>query len=417
VFPGFHRPRANFYRLPNAWFGAWRAARAAQDGGRIVGPLKTTEYVVKWTWGYQNFDRPLRISWHHFQYGRLTGKVRLDRGTGLSSRILGEALDTAVECGFLERYGDARHPTYLPHLRPAAEDAVGFLSEGAEVAMAGFETPKANYFLVPAIWTDLTSDVSSEALILATEYLFRHNFGWEGGWERPCWLTTEEIAAGRRYRSAARAGERYDEGIGYSERALRDALAEGVRRGWLVWQEMASGGRVYALHLKGMQVAEDGRFLGLAGDITDERAPLAEAPVQALPAPSAAARPEQAAAADPARLAQLEAQVRALTQEVQALTAALAGVGVALPTQAQSAAGAAQSKAATAQSKAATAQSKAATAESTAHLIQTPQTPHRHQHQTRAARSRRRLVVVGWTRSRPTSGRSCKRLTFAAGGP
>jgi hypothetical protein len=106
-------------------------------------------------------------------------------------------------------------------------------------------------------------------------------------------------------------------------------------------------------------VAEDGRFLGLAGDITDERAPLAEVLPQPRPVTPAAARPEQAAAADPARLAQLEAQVRALTQEVQALTAALGGVGVVLPTQTQSAAGAEESKAAPEQSKAATAGSKA----------------------------------------------------------
>jgi len=359
VFPGFYRPRSNYYRLPNAWFGAWRAARAAQGGGRIVGPLKTTEYVVKWTWGYQNFDRPLRISWQNFQYGRLTGKVRLDRGTGLSSRILGAALDTAVASGFLERHGDAQQPTYLPHLRPAAEDAAGFLAEDPDVAAAGFAPPQANFFVVPALWTDLTSDLSSEVLILAVEYLFRHTWGWEGGWERPCWLTAEEFAAGRRYRSAIKAGERYDEGLGYSERALRDALAEGVKRGWLVWQEVTSGGRVYALHLKGMRVAEDGRFLGADGDITDERAPLAEVSPLPLPTPSAAARPEQAAAADPTRLAQLEGQVRALTHEVQALTAALAGVGVALPTQASSAAGAEESKAATEQSKATTAGSEA----------------------------------------------------------
>jgi len=358
VFPGFHRPRSNFYRLPNAWFGAWRAARAARDGGRIVGPLKATEYVIKWSWGYQNFDRPVRISWHHFQYGRLTGKVRLDRGTGLSSRILGEALDTAVECGFLERHGDARQPTYLPHLRPAAEDAVGFQEEDADVAAAGFASPEANYFLVPAIWTDLTSDVSSEALILATEYCFRHCWGWGGGWERPCWLTAEEIATGRRYRSAARQGERYDEGIGYSERALRDALAEGVRRGWLVWQETESGGRVYALHLKGMQVAEDGRFLGMVGDATDERAPLAASAVPQSPVPAATPYPQQPTAADPGRLAQLEAEVRALTQMVQALTTALAGVGVALPAT-PSTVGEEESKAVTEASKAATAESKA----------------------------------------------------------
>lgn len=356
MFPGFHRPRSNFHRLPNEWFARWRAARAARAGGRIVGPLKATEYVIKWSWGYQNFDRPVRLSWHHFQYGRVVGKARLDRGTGLSSRILGEALDTAVELGFLERHGDAKQPTYLPHLRPAAEDAAGFLAEDPDIAAAGFAPPNADYFMVPAIWTDLTSDVSSEVLILAVEYLFRHTWGWEGGWERPCWLTAEDFAAGRRYRSAARQGERYDEGIGYSERALRDALAEGVRRGWLVWQEVESGGRIYALHLKGMQVAEDGRFLDLAGDAADERAPavVVTSPLTASPA----VHSEQPVAADYGRLAQLETQVRALTQEVQALTVALAGVGVALPA-ASSTAGAEESKAAPEQSKAATAESKA----------------------------------------------------------
>jgi len=132
VFPGFQRPRSNFYRLPNDWFAAWRAARATRGGGRIVGPLKASEYVLKWTWGYQNFDRPLRINWHNFQYGRLIGQTRQDRGTGLSSRILGEALDTAVALGFLERHGDPARPCYLPHLRPAAEDVPGFLGESTD---------------------------------------------------------------------------------------------------------------------------------------------------------------------------------------------------------------------------------------------------------------------------------------------
>ena len=317
---------------PTIGLRTWRAAHAARDGGRIVGPLKATEYVVKWTWGYQNFDRPLRISWHHFQYGRLTGKVRLDRGTGLSSRILGEALDTAVECGFLERHGDAGiRPTCRTCGRPPRMPWASWMKVQTWRWQA-LQTPKANYFLVPAIWTDLTSDVSSEALILATEYLFRHTWGWDGGWERPCWLTAEEIATGRRYRSAARQGERYDEGIGYSERALRDALAEGVKRGWLVWQETESGGRVYALHLKGMQVAEDGRFLGMTGEVADERAPL-EAPTPQLPPAPCRGSVSRTACARPTLPAwpQLEAQVRALTQMVQALTAALAGAGVALP--------------------------------------------------------------------------------------
>ena len=249
----------------------------------------------------------MRLSWHHFQFGRLAGKEQLDRGTGLSSRVLGEALDAAVALGFLERHGDPRRPSYLPHLQPAGGDAADLPDKDAGGATAGFARPTANYFLVPKIWTDLTRDVSSEALILATEYLFRHTWGWNSGWERPCWLALEEIATGRRYRSTARQGERYDEGIGYSERALRDALADGIKRGWLVWQETEGGGRAYALHLNGMQVAEDGRFPGAAGEAADERAPM-ETPVPELPSDTAPTAPASEAAG---RLAQLEAQVRA----------------------------------------------------------------------------------------------------------
>jgi len=103
-----------------------RRVPRARRGGRIVGPLKATAYVVKWSWGYQNYDRPVRISWRHFQFGRVIGKLRLDRGTGLSSRILGEALETAMTLGFLERHGDAKHPTYCrtcgrpPRIQPVS---------------------------------------------------------------------------------------------------------------------------------------------------------------------------------------------------------------------------------------------------------------------------------------------------------
>ena len=115
---------------------------------------------------------------------------------------------------------------------------------------------------MPEIWTDLARTATSETLILAVEYFFRHTWGWEGGWHKPCWMTDEEVARGRLYRSPDRRGHRYDGGIGYSVDRVRDALKEGVKRGWLVWRQRDPRRVEYALHLQGMIVSEDGEFLG-----------------------------------------------------------------------------------------------------------------------------------------------------------
>ncbi|MCO6451196.1 MAG: hypothetical protein J5I90_10465 [Caldilineales bacterium] len=157
-FPGFRRPRANFYRLPNDWFDIWRLARSQSERTRILGALKVSEYLIKWTWGYQNYDQPLRLSWLEFQQGRRSNRRqgsrrgrRLDLGTGLSSRSLQEALALAVELGLLERHEeDEGQPTYLPRLRPAAEDEEGFNANSVTDNGQGFARPTAKFLLVPA---------------------------------------------------------------------------------------------------------------------------------------------------------------------------------------------------------------------------------------------------------------------------
>jgi hypothetical protein len=252
-FEGFRRPRSNFYRLPNDWFQTWQQVRRQTGQARILGALKITEYVMKWTWGYGNYSDPVRLSWTDFQEGRRTGDGRRhDRGTGLSRSALSSAITLAVQVGLLERAGS----TYLPRLMPPERDQDGFLG-GEEEKFQGFASPEANYFVVPAIWTDLIADCTLETTILVVEYFFRHTWGWRGGWDKPCWMTEEEIATGRRKQS----GDRYDNGTGYSVRAVHDALAEAIRRGWLVWRRSDSGGREYALHLEGMRVSDSGEFL------------------------------------------------------------------------------------------------------------------------------------------------------------
>ena len=261
-FQGFRRPRANFYRLPNDWFEIWRQARTSLGRTRILGALKVTEYVIKWSWGYQNFDRPIRLSWLDFQRGRKEGSKRLDLGTGLSSRSLQDALKLAVKLNLLEKHeADDGQPTYLPHLRSPEEDEVGFLSGGDDVSRHGFTTPTANYFLIPASWTDLTAELRTETLLLTMSYFFRHTWGWHGNQHEPCWLNEEEIANGRRYASQERRNQRYDGGTGYTTRAVRKALKVGLQRGWLVWRNH-QGQRVHALHMAGMTVGATGEFLG-----------------------------------------------------------------------------------------------------------------------------------------------------------
>ncbi|HEY77366.1 MAG TPA: hypothetical protein G4O00_14510 [Thermoflexia bacterium] len=262
-FPGFFRPRSNFYRLPNDWFDIWAQVRRTSGRTRIVGLLKVVEYVIKWTWGRQNYERPVRITRRDFQYGRRWNGRRLDRGTGLSSRPPENAICLAEHLGLIEshRSGKDGGPCFLPHLRAEEEDSPGFLASGEE-EWRGFPLPEANFFLVPKIWTDLTCTVTSDSLILAVEYFFRHTWGWRGGWDKPCWMTAEEVAGGRRYRSPGREEERYDRGIGYSVDRVRDALREGVRRGWLVWRRRGRDSVEYALHLRGMVVSAEGEFLG-----------------------------------------------------------------------------------------------------------------------------------------------------------
>ncbi len=116
---------------------------------------------------------------------------------------------------------------------PPAQDAPACLNGETNAAgWQGFAPPVSNYFKVPALWTDLAARLGSEAAVLSVEYLFRHTWGWETWDGRACWLSEDEIAYGRRYAS----GERYDTGIGYSTRAVRDGLREAVAHSLLVWR-------------------------------------------------------------------------------------------------------------------------------------------------------------------------------------
>jgi hypothetical protein len=259
-FDGFACPTSNYYRLPNDWFDLWRQTRQSLATGdrpaRIIAPLKIMEYVIKYTWGYSNFETAVRLSRSDLRQGR-RGKrgQRLDAGTGLASEAtLSRGIELALGLGMLEQQEhntDAARQErfYLPRLRPIIEEEETPEAE----TFSGFYRPEANYFAVPHAWTNLSARINSEVLILSLEYFFRHTWGWQNEERAIRWLEVEEIVKGRRYRSVERRGQRYDHGIGYTIRHVRDALDEGAERELLVWRDREEGGKEYALRMHWMQ--------------------------------------------------------------------------------------------------------------------------------------------------------------------
>ncbi len=313
MFAGFAYPEANWYRLPNDWFDVWAELRRQTGRARIKGPLQVTEYVIKHTWGWQNFATPVRLAWHDFQYGRRSGTRNLDHGTGLSRRALRHALEDAQAWGLLEHPHDAAgQPTYTYRPRmlpPDANTPAALLDEGAGGEWRGFAPLRSNFFKVPALWTDMSARLGSEVAILSVEYLFRHTWGWETWDGRACWLTEDEIARGRQY---ANGEERYDAGIGYSTRAVHDGLREAVVQGLLVWRDNGEV-RQYALYLQGMVISDEGKFQGWA---------------TSTPASDNTAEPPPSPQPDPDVL---PSQVAAITHQITALLKVLTTAGIALP--------------------------------------------------------------------------------------
>jgi DNA-binding PadR family transcriptional regulator len=95
-FPGFSKPEANFFRLPNEWTDITASITSLAE-------VKLVEYVLKHTWGYSEFDLVKKITTDEFMYGRKKKDgTRVDSGTGLSKPSVIEGLTNAVKHGLLE---------------------------------------------------------------------------------------------------------------------------------------------------------------------------------------------------------------------------------------------------------------------------------------------------------------------------
>ena len=87
-YEGFTKPETNYFRVPNAWIDL----SAEIDN---LAELKVVQYILRHTWGYQEFDIKKHITVDEFVRGRKRQDgTRMDKGTGLSERAVRYGLIT-----------------------------------------------------------------------------------------------------------------------------------------------------------------------------------------------------------------------------------------------------------------------------------------------------------------------------------
>lgn len=100
-FKGFVYPQENYSKLPHMLTESLPEFTSLAE-------LKVVMYILRHTWGYQEFDEGKRISTNEFRHGRKKrGGERIDRGIGMAKKSVIDGLRRAVEHGFIEVEVDA----------------------------------------------------------------------------------------------------------------------------------------------------------------------------------------------------------------------------------------------------------------------------------------------------------------------
>src|SRR5436190_18159643 len=104
VFTGFDRPESNWFRMPNGWTDITAEINNLAE-------LKVVEYILRHTWGYQEYGLKKHITVDEFVQGRRRKDgSRIDRGTGLSEWGVRYGLDKALAEGLIEEEIDETDP-------------------------------------------------------------------------------------------------------------------------------------------------------------------------------------------------------------------------------------------------------------------------------------------------------------------
>lgn len=93
---GFSKIDKSFFRIPNDFIEEMAHIDALTE-------LKVILYIMRHTWGFQEFEQRKKITLDEFAHGRkLKDCSRMDSGTGLSTKGVIQGLSKAVEHGFIE---------------------------------------------------------------------------------------------------------------------------------------------------------------------------------------------------------------------------------------------------------------------------------------------------------------------------
>ena len=138
AFDGFARPTQNYFRVPNEWIDI-------SAGIKNISELKVVQYILRHTWGYQEFGIAKRITIDEFIAGRKRRDgSRIDSGTGLAEQSVRNGLAAALDDGLIEEFIDdsdrARVKKYYSlrmRPEPGADDHVPADDETEKIHLGG----------------------------------------------------------------------------------------------------------------------------------------------------------------------------------------------------------------------------------------------------------------------------------------
>ncbi len=97
-FRGFSSPEQNWYKMPNEF----TELAASLVRRRMTAVVILLLYIMRHTWGFQEYGIAKKITLDEFINGRkFANGLRMDSGTGLSDLTIRSAINDAVKIGVL----------------------------------------------------------------------------------------------------------------------------------------------------------------------------------------------------------------------------------------------------------------------------------------------------------------------------
>ena len=119
--------------------------------------LKVIMYIMRHTWGFREFWRPIRLTTDELMHGRFKkGGERMDSGTGLSKSAVQDGLDRALKHGFIECLVDDHDQARVKHyyrLRMLSEEQEGPESDEIVTTFEKSASPDENEVVTTNVTT------------------------------------------------------------------------------------------------------------------------------------------------------------------------------------------------------------------------------------------------------------------------